>query len=57
MNRLQKFYFRVILVLCVTTLINITLLSRRNLSHTRIDFNLKEIFTISTELDYITQED
>ena len=57
MNRLQKFYFRVILVLCVTTLTSITLFSNHNLSHARIDFNLKEIFTISTELDYITQED
>ncbi|WP_371297380.1 hypothetical protein [Ruminococcus sp.] len=57
MNRLQKFCFCVILVLCVTTLTSITLLPKHNLSHARIDFDLKEILTISTELDYITQED
>nr|DAR14052.1 MAG TPA: hypothetical protein [Caudoviricetes sp.] len=52
MNRLQKFWLCVILVLCVTTLTSVTLLSRRNLSHARIDFDFKEIFTISTEFDY-----
>lgn len=58
MNRLQKFYFCVILVLCVTTLTIVTVLSRRNLSHARIDFDFKEIFTISTEFDYnMTAED
>ena len=58
MNRLQKFCFCVILVLCVTTLTSVTFLSRRNLSHARIDFDFKEIFTISTEFDYnMTAED
>lgn len=52
MNRLQKFWLCVILVLCVTTLTSVTFLSRRNLSHARIDFDFKEIFTISTEFDY-----
>lgn len=58
MNRLQKFCFCVILVLCVTTLTNVTPLSRRNLSLARIHFDFKEIFTISTEFDYnMTAED